>query len=132
MKTRWLKNRRTRLRLMLLVVLSLLGQQVALASYPCPTADMPVGNAAMSMHCDGMSMLQQKQAPSLCAQHCAQQPPATQDAQLPHVPYLFMPALLPSPLALTTTYASGTLLRSESASPVSGLPPSLRFRVLLI
>jgi hypothetical protein len=117
---------------MLLVVLSLLGQQVALASYLCPTADMPAHNVAMSTHCDGMSTLQQKQAPSLCVQHCAQQPSATQDAQLPNVPHLFMPALLPSSMALTTTYASGTLLRSESASPVSGLPPPLRFRVLLI
>ena len=128
MKTRWIKNRRTRLWLMLLVVLSLLGQQVALASYLCPSADMPAGNAAMTMHCSGMSTLQQKRAPSLCVQHCAQQPPGTQDARLPNVPHMFMP----SPPARTTTYASGTLLRSESFSPVSGLPPPLRFRVLLI
>lgn len=117
---------------MLLVVMSLLGQQLALASYICPAADMPAGNAAMSVHCDGMSTLRQKQAPSLCVQHCVQQTPTTQDARLPNVPYLLMPGLLPSPPALTATYASGTLLRSESASPVRGLPPPLRFRVLLI
>lgn len=117
---------------MLLVVFSLLVQQVALASYVCPAADMPAGNAAMSMHCEGMSKLQQKQAPALCAQYCGRQDTAEQDARLPHVPPLLLPASLFSPLAPVITYAAGTLLHSEFSSPVTGLPPPLRFRVLLI
>lgn len=132
MNRRHLLTRRTCLRLMLLLVLSMLGQQVALASYLCPAADMPAGNAAMSMHCEGMSVLQKQQAPALCAQHCGQQASATPDARLPSVPPLLMPALLPAPLALITTYAPGSLLHSDAAAPVQGIPPALRFRVLLI
>lgn len=128
-----LPSRRTCQRLMLLVVLSILGQQVALGSYICPTADMPAGNTAMSMHCEGMSQLQKQQAPVLCAQHCAQQATATPDARLPSVPPLLtLPAFLPSPLAMVATYAPDSLLHSEAAAPVRGLPPALRFRVLLI
>lgn len=125
-------TRRTRLRLVLLAVLSLLFQQVALASYVCSAAEVPATNVAMSAHCDGMPMTQQKQAPALCAQHCAQQTPATQDARLPSVPLLLMPALLPAPPTFVALpVASAPHVRS-AAWRTSGIPPALRFRVLLI
>lgn len=133
MRRHLLSHRRTRLRLMLLFVLSMLFQQFALAAYVCPMTGVPAaGMTAMSGHCHGMSASQQKQTPILCAEHCAQQTPATQDARLPNVPPLLMPALLPSSLPMVITYASGTLLRSDTAAPVIGLAPTLRFRVLLI
>jgi hypothetical protein len=129
MKRRLLSHRRTRLRLMLLFVLSMLFQQFALAAYACPMTSVP---AATSGHCHGMAASQQGQMTILCAEHCAQQTPATQDARPPNVPPLLIPVLLPSSLPMVITYASGTLLRSDTAEPVIGLAPTLRFRVLLI
>lgn len=125
-------NRRTRLRLTLLAVLSLLFQQVALASYACSAADMPAMDAAMSTHCDGMPMAQDQQNPALCPVHCADQALATQDAHAPTVPPLLLPALLPAPVVLVTLPAARTAHERTSALRLSSIPPALRFRVLLI
>ena len=117
---------------MLLAVLSLLFQQAAFAAYLCSAADIPAGNATMTAHCDGMPMAQQKQAPALCTQHCAQQTASTQDARLPNVPPLLLPALLPVQ-PLVQTLPESTLRHSQTVAwRLSGIPPALRFRVLLI
>lgn len=125
-------SRRTRLRLTLLVVLSLLVQQAAMAAYVCASADMQAGNAAMAAHCDGMPMAQAKHAPALCTWHCAQQSASTQGAQAPTVPPLpaFMP--LPASLAFILLPASQALDVRDPELRTSGIPPALRFRVLLI
>lgn len=125
-------NRRTRLRLTLLVVLSLLFQQMAFAAYVCGAADMPAGDKAMRAHCDGMPMAQQKQAPALCAQHCAQQTASTQDARAPSVPPLLMPALLPTSFRIAALPSAHAPHVHSAAWRTSGIPPALRFRVLLI
>lgn len=124
--------RRTRLRLVLLAVLSLLFQQVALAAYACSTADMPVASPGMTAHCDGMPMTQGEQNPALCPAHCAHQALALQDAHAPTVPPLLMPALLPAPIVLTTLPTAYTVHDHAAAWRLSGIPPALRFRVLLI
>ncbi len=125
-------TRRIRLRLVLLALLSLLFQQVALASYACSTADMPSTNAAMSMHCDGMPMAQGQQNSALCPVHCADQALAIQGAQSPTVPPVSMPALLPAPILLVTLSATHAVHEHAAAWRLSGIPPALRFRVLLI
>lgn len=125
-------NRRTRLRLTLLAVLSLLFQQVALASYVCSTADVPSSNAAMSAHCDGMPMAQGKQDPALCPVHCADQALATQDVHAPTVPPLLLPALLPAQPTLGALPEARAAQEWAAARRTGGLPPTLRFRVLLI
>ena len=117
---------------MLLAVLSLLFQQVALASYACSTVDMPVSNVGMTAHCDGMPMTHGKQDPVLCPAHCAHQAVATQDAHTPTVPPLVMPALLPAPILLTTLPSAHAASEHATAWRLSGIPPALRFRVLLI
>lgn len=117
---------------MLLAVLSLLFQQAAFAAYLCSTADIPAGNATMTAHCDGMPMAQQKQAPALCSQHCAQQTASTQDARLPNVPPLLLPALLPAQPLVQALPASSAGHTQGVAWRLSGIPPALRFRVLLI
>lgn len=137
MKRRLRMTRRTRLRLALLAVLALLFQQVALASYLCSPADMLASNVAMSTHCDGMPMVDgvspAKAAPALCMQHCAQQTPTTQDARLPNVPPLLLPALLPAAPAVVTSLAWIAATRDlADARRTSGLPPALRYQVLLI
>ncbi len=130
-------NRRTRLRLALLAVLALLFQQVALASYLCSPADMPASNVAMSTHCDGMPMVEgktpAKAAPALCMQHCAQQTPTMQDARLPSVPPLLLPALLPTAPAVVTSPARIAATRGlADARRTPGLSPALRYQILLI
>ena len=125
-------TRRIRLRLVLLAVLSLLFQQVALASYACSTVDMPVSNVGMTTHCDGMPMTHGQQNQALCPAHCAHQALTTQDAHAPTVPPLLLPALLPAPIVLTTLPTAYTAHDHAAAWRLSGIPPALRFRVLLI
>jgi hypothetical protein len=125
-------NRRTRLRIVLLAVLALLFQQVALASYACSTVNMPVSNVGMTAHCDGMPMTHGQQNQALCPAHCAHQAVATQDAHAPTVPPLVMPALLPAPIVLATSPTTSSARDHAAAWRLSGIPPALRFRVLLI
>jgi hypothetical protein len=124
--------RRIRLRLVLLAVLSLLFQQVALASYVCSTADVSSTDAAMSMHCDDMPMAQGQKNSALCPVHCADQALATQDAHAPTVPPVSMPAQLPAAILLVTLSATHAVHARVAAWRLSGVPPALRFRVLLI
>lgn len=130
-------TRSIRLRLALLAVLALLFQQVALASYLCSPADMPASNVAMNTHCDGMPMVEgktpAKTAPALCMQHCAQQTPTTQDARLPSVPPLLLPALPPAAPAVAASPARMAAARDlADARRTPGLSPALRYQVLLI
>lgn len=125
-------SRRNRLRLTLLATLALLFQQVALASYLCSPVDTTQRNGAMSMHCDGMPMAQGQAAPAMCVQHCAQQTPTTQDARLPNVPPLLLPAMLPAPPSLVGLPVSRATHERTAARRTPGLSPALRNRVLLI
>ena len=125
-------TRRTRLRFALLAVLSLLFQQVAVASYACSTVSMPTSNEGMTAHCDGMPMTHGEQNQALCPAHCAHQALATQDVHAPTVPPLLMPALLPVPIVLTKLPATHATHARVMAWRLSGFPPALRFRVLLI
>lgn len=132
MKRHAFRNRRTRLRLTLLLMLSLLFQQFALAAYVCPVLGAPAVNAAVRMHCDDTSAPQQRDGSPLCDQSCAQQPLTAQHAQLPDIPPSSIPAWLPSSLLAVVPRTSGTPFWSETAAPDTGTPPVLRFRVLLI
>lgn len=126
-------TRRTRLRLALLVVLALLFQQTALAAYVCSSADMPARDTAMAAHCENMPMVQTEQSPAWCPAHCSQQPMTTPDLHAPVVPPLLMPALPPtSALTPTALPVSNTRHARAAAWRLSGLPPTLQFRVLLI
>ena len=125
-------TRRTRLRLVLLAVLSLLLQQVALAAYACSTAEVPTASAAMAAHCDDMPMSSGNQAPILCPAHCAQTTLATPDAHAFTVPPLLLPALRPSPIVLVPLPIAHPAYAQAAAWRRSGTPPTLRFRVLLI
>ena len=102
-------NRRTRLRLVLLAVLSLLFQ-----------------------HCDGMPMTHGRQNSALCPAHCAHQALTTQDAHAPTVPPVSLPALLPAPIVLATSPTTYAAREHTAEWRLSGIPPALRFRVLLI
>jgi hypothetical protein len=109
---------------------------MALAAYACSPMGTPQGNAAMSMHCQDMPMLHGQASaqadPALCAQHCAQQTPTTQDARLPNVPPLLLPALLPAQPTLVMLPVSRAAHEWSASQRTSGIPPALRYRVLLI
>jgi hypothetical protein len=125
-------TRRTRLRLVLLAVLSLLLQQVALAAYACSPGDVPATNTAMAAHCDDMPMSPGEPKPTLCPAHCAQPTLATPDVHAPTVPPLLLPALLPAPIVLAPLPIAHATYTQAATWRRSGTPPTLRFRVLLI
>lgn len=128
-------TRRARLRLTLLAVLALLCQQVAFAAYVCPVLAMPATATAMSAGCNAMPVAPPSpdgRATTLCVLHCAQQATVTNSAQLPSVPPLLLPAVLPAPVAIATLPAARTALVRNTEQRPPGLPPPLRFRVLLI
>jgi len=93
----------------ILVVLSLLFSQLALANYACPSepaqavAAMNAMEKAPGEPCDGMAMVEQDKAqPVLCHQHCADAPQAAEPGKvptvtLPAVLHVFMVQLLLAP-----------------------------------
>lgn len=129
-------TRHTRLRLTLLAVVALLCQQVAFATYVCPATAMPAADAAMSADCHGMpvaaSTPDTRHATTLCLLHCGQQVPVTNNVQLPSVPPLSLPAVLPTPLPISALPAARATYVRDAAERTPGLPPPLRHRALLI
>lgn len=135
MRPRLRITRRTRLRLTLLAVLALFCQQVAFAAYVCPLTAMPATDAAMSADCNAMPRAAPSpdtHAATACGLHCAQQATVTNDAQLPSVPPLLLPAMLPTPALIVALPAARSARVRATAQRPRGLPPPLRFRVLLI
>ncbi len=128
-------SRRTRLRFTLLAILALLCQQVAFAAYVCPTPAMPA-IGTVSADCSAMRMTTPRadtgNATTACVLQYAQSATVTNNLQLPSVPPLLLPAVLPSPLLLAPLVTvRATHARDEAERP-PGLPPPLRYRVLLI
>jgi hypothetical protein len=129
-------TRRARLRLTLLAILALLCQQVAFAAYLCPATAMPATDTAMSADCNAMPvaapMSDTQTATTLCMLHSAQPATLVNNVQLPSVPPLLLPAILPAPLPVATLPAARTAHARDAAERTPGLPPPLRYRVLLI
>lgn len=126
-------TRRTRLPLTLL---ALLFQQVAFAAYLCSPVGMPAGHTAMAAHCDDMSMVQRstdvESASALCTPHCSYQTPTAQTAQLPSVPPSVLSAILPVQLSIVSLPVAFTAYARNAVERTPGLPPPLRYRLLLI
>lgn len=125
-------HRRLRLRIAFLAVLALLFQQLALAAYACTPVNPAPASADMTAPCDGMPMPPDPQHPALCLAHCAQQAVTAQQAQAPTVPPLLMPALLPEAVEPAVLPVARATYAHTGAWRLSGMPPALRFRVLLI
>ena len=120
--------RRTRLRIALLALCALLLQQLALAAYACPlpSSVAPMTAMAAMPGCAGMPATSAHGA-QLCAQHCAQQAPAPQDARLPAVPALALP---PQPPVLALAAPAPRF--GDRATAGLGASPPPRSCVLLI
>jgi len=127
---------RHRFRIALLVLLSLLFQQAAVAAYACDmnpmTAAPPASEAVrapMDSHCTGMDQPQPPDNPALCAKHCA----PDQSTLVEHL-VLTVPAILapPARFALMAGLVGEDVALSDVAVVRSDPPPRLRYCSLLI
>jgi len=111
-------RRRHRLTTTLLVVLSLLFSQLALAGYVCPQQAAPAAMAAMmeaGMRCDGMD----PQQPALCHQHAADAGKSFEAVKLPAAspPALILVLELPLTVDAGTLHAAGPVPEAELRPP---------------
>ena len=126
-----LRRAHTRFRLSLLVLASLLFQQVAMAAYACELVQaapppMPVG----MKHCAQMDMAPpQAESPALCEKHCAPDLTLLTDASVPNVPMLALP---PAFSLVLSPPASHVAQQVEVPISRSDPPPRLRYCTLLI
>ncbi len=113
-----------------MTLLCLLFQQAAMAAYACTMSRMPPDPIAMSEDCASMGMQQVREAPALCAKHCAPDQSVAPDHSTPSVPTLALP---PAIFALAVATTSGSTMRATRV-PVdrSDPPPRLRYCSLLI
>ena len=123
-------SRRRRFRIAVLVILTLLFQQVALAGYACTLTRAPAEPAAMP-GCAEMSLpAEAPPPPALCQKHCAPDRSIAADHAPPSVPALALPPLLfapifDQPLSHGAVVAAVPIARSDP-------PPRLRYCSLLI
>ena len=125
-----LRRARHRIRIAVLVILSLLFQQAALAAYLCPMEQMPAEMSVMAEHCAEMGMAQQQDNPVLCQKHCNPDHSFAPDTVKLSVPPLALP-----PLALAPVYVqpiSHVAIQADVPISRSDPPPRLRFCSLLI
>lgn len=122
------RRRRHAFRVALVLLLSLLFQQVAIASYACPLEGAPPPASAAMTDCASMEV---RAADPLCDEHCDPDTPTTPDARIVQVPPVALPPLR---FELARSLPSTTRLQQFSRMPVVGTdpPPTLRFCSLLI
>ena len=121
---------RHRCRIILLLVLSLLFQQVALAAYACPLEQRPQRMETVPEQCAGMDMQQARDNPALCAKHCAPDLATAADHVLLTVPASLLPptGLPPVLQVLAHHRVAHAIVPIAQSDP----PPRLRFCSLLI
>jgi hypothetical protein len=88
---------RHRLRIALVVILSLLFQQLAIAAYACTTPCTPFDLVAME-GCADMGMGMAKETSTLCAKYCSPDKVVTADTVVPTVPALALPPVKYAPV----------------------------------
>lgn len=122
--------RRHRLRIALTVILCLLFQQVAMATYACTLPSMPPDPVEMAEDCSKMGMAMVQEAPALCAEHCSPDHAVTPDPGFAHVPPLALPPIHFEPrLVLPPAHQA---LAGQARVNGSDPPPRLRYCSLLI
>lgn len=121
---------RHRMRIALVVILSLLFQQVAVAAYACTLTRMPTDTVAMAEACEQMGIKQVEQSPVLCAKHCAPDLSIAADhAAPPGVPALALP---PVAFGLVLAQHVSPVMLTEVSVARSDPPARLRYCSLLI
>jgi len=117
-------------RIALLLVLSLLFQQAAMAAYTCTLTQPPAAPVAMDEDCASLQMRQVREDPALCAKHCAPDQSLFPENPAAGVPTLALP---PPAYALVLSTQVGSMA-CDTRVPVerSDPPPRLRYCSLLI
>lgn len=124
------RRSRRRLRIGLVLILSLLFQQLAMAAYACTLTQMPPEPAAMAEHCADMGMAQQQDDPVLCEKHCYPDHSVAPDiVKLSVLPLVLPPAGFDPVLAQPVSHA---VMQSGAPIARSDPPPRLRYCSLLI
>ena len=126
------RRARHRLRIAVLVILSLLFQQAALAAYLCPIEQRLAEPTAMTEPCAemGMAQLPDQDNPLLCQKHCNPDYTATTDAVKLSVPPLALPPLVLAPAFVQPI--THVAIQADVPITRSDPPPRLRFCSLLI
>ena len=123
-------TRRRRALFAVVLIASLLFQQMALAAFACAQAKAPPPMPPGMEHCAQMDMAPAHvQAPPLCAKHCAPDQTLTADHAAPTVPMLALPPAFPLVLGESVSH-----LARQADVPVarSDPPPRLRYCSLQI
>ncbi len=120
------RRARTRFRLSLLVLASLLLQQVAMVAYACELVEaVPPPMPAGTEHCAQMDMAPvQAESPALCGKHCVPDLTLLTDANAPSVPMLALP---PAFSLVLSPPASQVAQQVEVPIARSDPPPRLRY-----
>lgn len=119
-----------RFRIIFVVILCLLFQQVATAAYACTLTRMPVEPVAMAQDCAEMGMQQAQSLPALCQKHCVPDLSITADHAVPGVPALALPS--PAFAVVLSQPVSHAALAVDVPIDRSDPPPRLRYCSLLI
>jgi len=123
-------TRRRRAMLAVVLIASLLFQQVALAAFACAQAKAPPPMPPGMEHCAQMDMAPaHADAPALCAKHCAPDQTLTADHAAPTVPTLALP---PAFALVLGEPASPVALHLDVPVARSDPPPRLRYCSLQI
>lgn len=129
-------RRTTRRRLIWLVTLLMLWQQVALAAYVCPTVPEATPAAALVTSMPGMdgTCAQNQDAPAspLCQKHCAPDHVTQAEAHTAAVPLSVLPAMPPVLMTPVAAPASNRVLQRVGHLRAPPPPPMLLFCSLLI
>jgi hypothetical protein len=123
------RRARHRVHTMILVIASLLFQQVAVAAYLCPVGQGAAVPAAATP-CAEMAMDVATDTPALCAKHCDPDHYLASDGGKLSVPPLALPPpeFAPAPARAASRLAMRTQVPVVRSDP----PPRLRFCSLLI
>lgn len=128
------RRSRRRLGLVLLLISSLLFQQVAVAAFACPGPGSTHASAAMEMsgkqHCAAMGMTPAPRPQPLCQQHCSPDQTVVTDTVAGNVPALALDAPVFATVLHGVTPERVHRLECSLARPSP--PPRLRYCRLLL
>ncbi len=85
---------RQRLMVTLVLITSLLFQQVAMAAYVCTMPQIQVDSAVMAKDCAGMQSEPAQHPDAVCEKHCAPDPTSADTSSIPPVPPLTLPPVI--------------------------------------
>lgn len=120
---------RHRFRIALVVLLSLLFQQAAMAAYACDMEQAASSQPPMAAHCAGMDQSQPPDNPALCTKHCTPDQSTLAEHLVLTVPAILVPATRFAPMLVPV---EENVAWSEVVVVRSDPPPRLRYCSLLI